>query len=91
MVFPNLKTPSVGKKTLRYPASTTSSARDLMTAEMGRDGNNFRLPSDNFSTPTNDEKEIRTHFHFLGNQKIKCNLRKLGLVVNATCHAAFCK
>lgn len=91
MVFPNLETPSVGmKKKLRYPASATSSARDLMTAERGRGGNSLRLPSDNFSTPTNDERKIRTHFHFWGIQK-KSNLRKLGLVVNATCHAAFCK
>lgn len=90
VVFPNLETPSVGKKRLRHPDSTTSSARDLMRAEPGRDGNSFRLPSDNFSTPTNDERKIRTHFHFWGNQKIS-NVRKLGLVANATCHTAICK
>lgn len=90
VVFSSLETPSVGKKRLRYPASATSSARDLMTAETGRGGNSFRLPSDNFSTPTNDERKIRTHFHFWGIQK-KSNLRKLGLVANAVCHAAFCK
>lgn len=61
-----------------------------MTADMGRGGNSVRLPSDNFSTPTNGERKIQAHFHFWGTQK-KSNLKKLGLVVNTTCHAAFCK
>lgn len=61
-----------------------------MTADMRRGGNSVRLPSDNFSTPTNNERKIRAHFPFWGIQK-KSNLKKLGLVVNTMCHAAFCK
>jgi len=90
VVFPGLETPSVGKKSLRYPASATGSARDSMTADTVRGGNSVRLPSDSFSTPTNDERKTRAHFHFSGIQK-RSNLKKLGLVVNTMCHGAFCK
>lgn len=61
-----------------------------MTADMGRGGNSVGLPSDNVSTPTNDERKIRAHFYFWGIQK-KSNPKKLGLVVNTVCHASFCK
>lgn len=61
-----------------------------MTVDTGRGGNSVSLPSDNFSTPTNDEGKTRARFHFWGIQK-ESNLKKLGLVVNTMCCAAFCK
>lgn len=68
--FPNLETPSVGKKRPRYPASAISSARYSMTADMGKGGNSVRRPSDNFSTTTNDERKKKSeHIFSLGESK----------------------
>jgi len=61
-----------------------------MTADSRRGGNRIRLPSDSSSSPTNNGRKIRAHFHFWGIQK-ESNLKKLGLAVNTMCHAAFCK